>query len=155
MPLDRERVLAQVARLADAGLRVLAFARAELPAVTTRIQARDLPRPFTFLGLQGMMDPPRPEAIEAVAACHQAGIQVKMITGDHAGTAVAIGRQLGLTDPNADADSPAALTGKERAALSDEQLIEAATKVSVFARVTPEQKWRLVEALQERGNIVA
>ena len=155
VPLDRERVLAQVARLADAGLRVLAFARAELLAATTRIQARDLPRQFTFLGLQGMMDPPRPEAIEAVAACHRAGIQVKMITGDHAGTAVAIGRQLGLTDPNAAADSPAALTGKELAALSDEQLIEAATKVSVFARVTPEQKLRLVEALQERGNIVA
>lgn len=154
-PLDRERVLAQVARLAATGLRVLAFARAELPAATPRIQARDLPRQFTFLGLQGMMDPPRPEAIEAVAACLQAGIQVKMITGDHAGTAVAIGRQLGLPDPNAAADSPAALTGKELATLSDEQLIEAATKVSVFARVTPEQKLRLVEALQEQGDIVA
>lgn len=153
--LDRERVQAQVARLAAAGLRVLAFARAELPPATTRIHARDLPREFTFLGLQGMIDPPRPEAIEAVAACHRAGIQVKMITGDHAGTAVAIGRQLGLTTQTETADRPAALTGKELAALSDEQLVEAAANVSVFARVTPEQKLRLVEALQERGNVVA
>lgn len=153
--VDRERVQAQVARLTAAGLRVLAFARAELPAATERIEARDLPRQFTFLGLQGMIDPPRPEAIEAVAACHRAGIQVKMITGDHAGTAVAIGRQLGLTVATAASGKSAALTGKELAALSDEQLIEAAANVSVFARVTPEQKLRLVEALQERGQVVA
>ncbi len=153
--LDRERVQAQVARLASAGLRVLAFARAELPAATTRIHARDLPHEFTFLGLQGMIDPPRPEAIEAVAACHRAGIQVKMITGDHAGTAVAIGRQLGLASQTETPDRPAALSGKELAALNDEQLIEAAANVSIFARVTPEQKLRLVEALQERGHVVA
>jgi Ca2+-transporting ATPase len=153
--LDRERVLAQVARLTAAGLRVLGFARAELPAAATRIHARDLPRQFTFLGLQGMIDPPRPEAIEAVAACHRAGIQVKMITGDHAGTAVAVGRQLGLADRTASPDRPAALTGKELAVLNDEQLIEAAANVPVFARVTPEQKLRLVEALQERGHVVA
>ncbi|HEY9173500.1 MAG TPA: cation-transporting P-type ATPase [Verrucomicrobiae bacterium] len=153
--LDRERVQAQVARLASAGLRVLAFARAELPAATTRIHARDLPHEFTFLGLQGMIDPPRPEAIEAVAACHRAGIQVKMITGDHAGTAVAIGRQLGLANKTETPDRPAVLSGKELAALNDEQLIEAAANVSVFARVTPEQKLRLVEALQERGHVVA
>lgn len=153
--LDRERVQAQVARLASAGLRVLAFARAELPAATTRIHARDLPCEFTFLGLQGMIDPPRPEAIEAVAACHRAGIQVKMITGDHAGTAVAIGRQLGLASQTETPDRPAALSGKELAALNDEQLIEAAANVSIFARVTPEQKLRLVEALQERGHVVA
>ncbi|MBK9137154.1 MAG: cation-transporting P-type ATPase [Verrucomicrobia bacterium] len=155
VPLDRERIQAEVARLAAAGLRVLAFARAEVPAATSRIHARDLPREFTFLGLQGMIDPPRPEAIEAVAACHRAGIQVKMITGDHAGTAVAIGRQLGLAGTTTGADQPAALTGKDLAALSDEQLIEAAEKVSVFARVAPEQKLRLVEALQERGHVVA
>jgi Ca2+-transporting ATPase len=178
--LDRERVQEQVGRLASAGLRVLAFARAQLPADIRRIHARDLPKSFTLLGLQGMIDPPRPEAIEAVAACHRAGIKVKMITGDHAGTAVAIGRQLGLvgepafrpanplspagpegrggretTAASPTADTPVALTGKELAALSDEQLIESAERVSVFARVSPEQKLRLVEALQAREHVVA
>ncbi|MCG3149804.1 MAG: putative cation-transporting ATPase F [Verrucomicrobiae bacterium] len=150
--LDREAVARRVEALAAAGLRVLAFARAELPAATTRIQTQSLPATFTFLGLQGMIDPPRPEAIQAVAACHQAGIQVKMITGDHAGTAVAIGRQLGLVRG---ADGPPSLTGRELAALSDSELIDAAEKVSVFARVSPEQKLRLVEALQSRGHVVA
>jgi Ca2+-transporting ATPase len=155
MELDRERIQQQVAQLASAGLRVLALARAELPADTRRIHARDLPGTFTFLGLQGMIDPPRPEAIDAVAACHRAGIQVKMITGDHAGTAVAIGRQLGLVKEVTAPDHPCALSGKELAALSDESLIEVAENVSVFARVTPEQKLRLVEALQARGHVVA
>ncbi len=153
--LDRERIQKHVGDLAATGLRVLAFARAELPADTQRISAHSLPRQFTFLGLQGMIDPPRPEAVAAVAACHRAGIQVKMITGDHAGTAVAIGRQLGLVQEATASPHPLALTGKELAALSDEQLIEAAGNVSVFARVTPEQKLRLVEALQARGHVVA
>jgi len=153
--LNRERIEQQVAQLASAGLRVLAFARAELPADTRRIHARDLPGTFTFLGLQGMIDPPRPEAIDAVAACHRAGIQVKMITGDHAGTAVAVGRQLGLVKEIAGSDRPSALSGRELAALPDESLIEVAENVSVFARVTPEQKLRLVEALQARGHVVA
>ncbi|MCU0783512.1 MAG: cation-transporting P-type ATPase [Verrucomicrobia bacterium] len=153
--LDRERVLKHVGDLAATGLRVLAFARAELPADTQRISAHSLPHQFTFLGLQGMIDPPRPEAVESVAACHLAGIQVKMITGDHAGTAVAIGRQLGLVPEATASPHPLALTGKELATLSDEQLIDAAANVSVFARVTPEQKLRLVEALQARGHVVA
>jgi len=153
--LDRERIQKQVGELTAAGLRVLAFARAEMPADTQRISAHSLPHQFTFLGLQGMIDPPRPEAVEAVAACQRAGIQVKMITGDHAGTAVAIGRQLGLLKEPAASTCPAALSGKELAALSDEQLIEAAENVSVFARVSPEQKLRLVEALQARGHVVA
>ncbi len=153
--INRERIQGRVAQLAAAGLRVLAFARGEVPAETQRISIHDLPRHFTFLGLQGMIDPPRPEAVEAVAACHRAGIQVKMITGDHAGTAVAIGQQLGLVKHDTPSARPAALTGKELAALSDEQLIEVAEDVSVFARVTPEQKLRLVGALQARGHVVA
>ncbi|MCU0452824.1 MAG: cation-transporting P-type ATPase [Bacteroidetes bacterium] len=153
--LDRERVQQQVAQLASAGLRVLAFARAEVPAETQRLSVHDLPRHFTFIGLQGMIDPPRPEAVEAVAACHRAGIQVKMITGDHAGTAVAIGRQLGLVKSIMAPGRPPAMTGKELAVLSDETLIEVADNVSVFARVTPEQKLRLVKALQARGHVVA
>ncbi|MBN2505982.1 MAG: HAD-IC family P-type ATPase [Verrucomicrobia bacterium] len=180
IPLDRHRVQQQVARLASAGLRVLAFARAECPADTRRIHTRNLPADCGFLGLQGMMDPPRPEAISAVAACHRAGIRVKMITGDHADTAVAVGRQLGLVQPPRDSHPPpaakpaaptpasetsptaraaqtppAALTGRELAALSDAQLVDNAERVSVFARVSPEQKLRLVEALQERGHVVA
>ena len=150
--LDRERVHAQVAALASGGLRVLAFARAEMPAQTTHLDMRNLPREFTFLGLQGMIDPPRPEAIVAVAACHRAGIAVKMITGDHAGTATAIGKQLGLVQ---ETRAPAALTGQELAALSEDEFAAAAESVSIFARVTPEQKLRLVQALQGRGHIVA
>ncbi len=153
--LDRDRIQKCVGDLAATGVRLLAFARAELPATTQRISAHSLPHQFTFLGLQGMIDPPRPEAVEAVAACHRAGIQVKMITGDHAGTAVAIGRQLGLVRDATSSPHPVALTGRDLAALSDEQLIEVANDVSVFARVTPEQKLRLVEALQARGHVVA
>jgi Ca2+-transporting ATPase len=153
--LDRDRIQAHVVKLAATGLRVLAFARVEMPADTQRISAHTLPRQFTFLGLQGMIDPPRSEAAQAVAVCHRAGIQVKMITGDHAGTALAIGRQLGLVKEVPVPAQPLALTGRELAALSDEQLIEAAENISVFARVAPEQKLRLVEALQARGHVVA
>jgi Ca2+-transporting ATPase len=141
--------------MAEKGLRVLAFARIDREDSTAELGHDDVAKGMTFLGLQGMIDPPRPEAVEAVAACHRAGIQVKMITGDHAGTAVAIGRQLGLVQEATASPHPLALTGKELAALSDEQLIEAAGNVSVFARVTPEQKLRLVEALQARGHVVA
>ena len=154
--LSKERIHEQVEQLAAEGLRVLALARAELPADTRHIVAATLPGNFTLLGLQGMIDPPRPEAVEAVRACHRAGIRVKMITGDHAGTAVAIGRQLGLVQESAGTGTfPVSLTGRDLATLSDEQLIEAAGNVSVFARVTPEQKLRLVEALQARDNVVA
>jgi Ca2+-transporting ATPase len=153
--LDRDRVQQQVTQLAAAGLRVLAFARAEVPAAIQRLSVHDLPHHFTFLGLQGMIDPPRPEAVEAVAACHRAGIQVKMITGDHVGTAVAIGRQLGLVTNIDTPGRQVAMTGKDLAVLSDETLIEVADNVSVFARVSPEQKLRLVEALQARGHVVA
>ncbi|HYG34926.1 MAG TPA: HAD-IC family P-type ATPase, partial [Clostridia bacterium] len=153
--LDHERIQSHIARLAGSGLRVLALARADLPADTGRISIHNLPRQFTFLGLQGMIDPPRPEAIDAVAACHRAGIVVKMITGDHADTAAAIGRQLGLVKNAPAQNYPVALTGRDLAALPDEQLIDAAENVSIFARVTPEQKLRLVEAMQTRGHAVA
>ncbi len=152
--LDRALVLQQANRLASEGLRVLAFARTRLPAHTARLDACRLPLQFTFLGLQGMIDPPRPEAVAAVGVCQKAGIRVKMITGDHAGTAVAIGRQLGLVPPGAEGPQ-AVLSGRELERLSDQQLIDAASDVPVFARVTPEQKLRLVEALQSRRNVVA
>ena len=150
LPLDREAVLADVELLAAQGLRVLAFAARELPPGTSRLAHDDLSG-LTFVGLQAMIDPPRPEAIAAVKACRTAGISVKMITGDHAITAAAIARQIGLT---ADAD-PVALTGRELDELSDKELIETVQHTSVFARATPEQKLRLVEALQSRGQVVA
>ncbi len=109
---------------------------------------------MTFLGLQGMIDPPRPEAIAAIRTAHDAGIRVKMITGDHPLTAAAVAGQLGLVSlPDGLADC--VLTGSDLSLLSDADLIEAAQKADVFARVTPEQKLRLVEALQSRGEVVA
>ena len=102
-----------------------------------------------------MIDPPRPEVVEAVRTCQAAGIRVKMITGDHAGTATAIAQQIGLDGAN-DADGVGiALNGEAIAKLSDVDLIEAAEQVAVFARVSPEQKLRLVEALQARNHVVA
>ena len=151
VPLAREAVLADVKRLAAQGLRVLAFAARELPRDTSRLAHDDLAG-LTFLGLQGMIDPPRPEAIAAVKACRAAGIRVKMITGDHAITAAAIARQIGLS---ADAD-PVALTGARTRGTQRRGADRAsARRPSVFARVTPEQKLRLVEALQSRGQVVA
>ncbi len=135
--------------MASQGMRVLAFARLEKPGAQ-KIHFDDIAN-LTLLGLQGMMDPPRPEAMAAIRASQQAGIQVKMITGDHALTAAAIGRQIGLCQD----DCANVLTGAELATLSDTELIEQAEKVNVFARVAPEQKLRLVEALQARGHVVA
>jgi len=156
VPLDLQSVHAQVEDLAAEGLRVLAFARGRGREGDDDI-SHDEVEGLTFLGLQAMIDPPRPEAIDAVAACKQAGIVVKMITGDHGVTAAAIARQMGLLEGAADDDGwrPGALTGAEMAALKDREFITAAHDTDVFARVTPEQKLRLVEALQSRGNVVA
>ncbi len=136
-------------QMASQGLRVLAFAYNDKPGAKT-INFDDI-NGLTLLGLQGMMDPPRPEVVNAIQACHTAGISVKMITGDHALTAAAIGQQIGLCQD----DCATVLTGAELARLSDIELIEQAEKVNVFARVTPEQKLRLVEALQAHDHVVA
>jgi Ca2+-transporting ATPase len=154
-PLDHEAVLADVERLAADGLRVLAFARRELPAGTAALGHADVSG-LLFLGLQAMIDPPRPEAVLAVATCQAAGIRVKMITGDHAVTAAAIAARLGL-DGAAAADGKlvAAVTGQELERISDAELPATADAVPVFARVAPEQKLRLVRALQSLGNVVA
>ncbi|HYP73843.1 MAG TPA: HAD-IC family P-type ATPase, partial [Microbacterium sp.] len=103
-----------------------------------------------FLGLWGIVDPPRPEAIEAIADCHAAGISVKMITGDHAGTALAIAHEMGLAGRDA-----TVLTGAELEALSQEQLREVVRDVDVYARTSPEHKIRIVRALQSHGEVVA
>ena len=135
------------AELADEGFRVLALAEATLPEGKALDPAR-LP-PLTLRGLVGLLDPPRPEAIAAVAECQAAGIRVVMITGDHPGTARAIGAALGLRRTGA------ALTGAELEAMDDAALRRAAAEIDVFARVSPEQKLRLVTALQAEGAVVA
>ena len=116
----------------------------------------DVRSDLVFIGLMAMIDPPRAEAIQAVKVCQDAGISVKMITGDHAVTAAAIAGQIGLNGMTMENDGkPRVLTGRDLAALSDRELIEQAEKTAVFARVAPEQKLRLVEALQSRGHVVA
>jgi len=154
MPVDPERARARVEALAAQGLRVLAFARLD-GAGRTGIDHPDLAGGLTFLGLQGMIDPPREEAVRAVAACRRAGVAVKMITGDHALTAAAIAGQIGLGEGTSEGALPAVLTGRELAGLHNDDLIRAAAATAVFARVTPEQKLRLVEAIQARGAVVA
>jgi magnesium-transporting ATPase (P-type) len=187
--LEPDRVMAEAEAMAESGLRVLAGAYRE------REQAGKRPEPeaevggLTFLGLYGMMDPPREEAKEAVRGCQEAGIRAVMITGDHAVTAVAIARELGIVgpaeqrsdgqapapgstdppdpepvDPALSADPPdpepvdpaqSALTGRELDALDDEALEEVVGEVAVFARVAPEHKLRIVQALKRRGEVVA
>jgi len=149
IPLDTDTVHAMALRMTDAGLRVLAVARSELTPGQQLEHAR-IADGLVFLGLTGMIDPPRPRAIAAVRTCHAAGIRVKMITGDHPGTAIAIARQLGIVK-----DDGAAMTGRDLADLDDAALRKTAAKVNVFARVEPEQKLRLVQALQANGEVVA
>ncbi|MDY6837052.1 MAG: cation-transporting P-type ATPase [Thermodesulfobacteriota bacterium] len=145
----------RVESMANDGLRVLAFSRKEVPAETVRISHEDLAEGLVFVGLQGMIDPPRPEALEAIGVCQKAGILVKMITGDHAGTAAAISRQLGLCGESCSVHTREVLTGRDLSELGDETLVDIAEKTAVFARVSPEQKLRLVEALQKRDHVVA
>lgn len=150
-PLRSEVVLHAAQDLAASGLRVLATAVGHL-------RERALPEgpvgagTLTFTGLMAMHDPPRPAAAAAVAACRAAGVTVKMITGDHAATANAIARQLDLIETDAPGQ---VLTGAHLATLSNEQLPKAVREAHVFARVAPEQKLRLIEALQGDGEVVA
>lgn len=153
--LDRDSVLGDAEAMAVEGLRVLAFARKEFPLQTRAFESSDGISGLTFLGLQGMIDPPRQEAMRAIEACKTAGISVKMITGDHAVTAAAIASQLGLTDPSAGSGRDIAVTGRELQEFTDAEMIDVAGRAKIFARVAPEQKLRLVEALQARGQVVA
>ncbi|NEM97463.1 cation-translocating P-type ATPase [Pontibacter burrus] len=152
--LNREELNRQVEQMAAEGLRVLAFAMATAPEAKSDITHDDTRTGMVFLGLQGMIDPPRKEAIEAVKLCQLAGIDVKMITGDHSITATAIAGQIGLTGRKEN-DKLVALTGKELQQKSDKELETIAEEVAVFARVAPDQKLRLVKALQARNHIVA
>lgn len=150
-PLDRDRIEGKANAMARQGLRVLAFAKKIVAADQQSLDHPDLNQGLVFLGLQGMIDPPRPEAIAAVRACQSARIQVKMITGDHALTATAIARMMKLNQGK----EAQAYTGQELAQMNNQELAAAAEASAVFARVAPEQKLRLVEALQSKGEIVA
>ncbi|WP_289009561.1 HAD-IC family P-type ATPase [uncultured Thermomonospora sp.] len=149
-PLDRDAIAELADDLGRQGLRVMAFARAELEPGTAQLSEEE-PPPLTYLGLQAMQDPPREAAAGAVRNCLTAGIQVKMITGDHAATARAVGERVGLGGGR----PIRVMTGAELAATPDADLPEAAERTDVFARVSPEQKLRLVTALQRRRHVVA
>jgi Ca2+-transporting ATPase len=149
--LDPAQVQEAAAAMAAKGLRVLAFAKSRPLQAHQGLESIDGPQGAIFLGLQAMMDPPRERSLQAVKTCRRAGIAVKMITGDHALTAEAVARKIHVID----SDRAPVLTGPAIAELNDEALIAAAENTAVFARVTPEQKLRLVEALQDRSHVVA
>ncbi|MBT9519689.1 MAG: cation-transporting P-type ATPase [Dechloromonas sp.] len=148
LPIDPAAIEKVACAYAEQGMRVLLLARRDFNfGQNFRLTVEGIDK-LTLIGLVGMIDPPRKAAIGAIRNCHSAGIRVKMITGDHAVTALAIARQIGL-------NAEKALTGRELAQLDDTALGEAAHSVDVFARVEPEQKLRLVGALQARGEVVA
>ncbi len=150
-PLDAEMWRAAIDRLAAKGQRVIAFASKLAPPDAARLSFADVESgDLTLLGLVGLIDPPRPEAVRAIADCRAAGIDVKMITGDHASTAAAIARELGLEKSSAEA-----LTGRAIDAMDDDALRAALPMTAVFARTSPEHKLRLVEGLQAGGAVVS
>jgi Ca2+-transporting ATPase len=154
--LDPESVRRHVEAMGWQGMRVLAFARKAWPDSGQPLTHDSVASGLTFLGLQGMIDPPRREAITAVKACQEAGITVKMITGDHALTAVSIAGDIGILGLQSRLPRRAnVVTGHDMSLMSDERLTDVAVQTNVFARVTPEQKLRLVKALQGRGEVVA
>ncbi|BCL36173.1 cation-translocating P-type ATPase [Nostoc sp. MS1] len=149
--LKQSSIEREVNIMARQGLRVLALAKKPVSDEQDTVDHPDIADGLIFLGLQGMIDPPRESAIKAVQACQTAGIQVKMITGDHAVTAQAIARRMGINKNG----SVLAFTGTELAKMDKAELAQVAEEGVVFARVAPEQKLRLVEALQSKGEVVA
>ena len=146
----RGEVLAQNRAMASRALRVLAGAERAWAAAPRDVSPQALEQDLTFLGLVGMMDPVRPEVRDAIAQCRQAGIRPVMITGDHRDTAVAIGRELGIVT-----DDAQDVTGAELNAMDDEALAQRVGSYSVYARVQPEHKVRIVDAWQRQGKVVA
>ncbi|EHJ91790.1 Cation-transporting ATPase pma1 [Vreelandella boliviensis LC1] len=149
VPLERDAWTARIAESAAQGERVLGLATKRVSSGTNKLTFADLDDELVFVGLIGFIDPPREEAMAAIKECHSAGIMVKMITGDHAATAAAIARQLGLDD------DPYVLTGRELDDIADSDLPGIVAETSVFARTNPEHKLRIVRALQSTGAIVA
>lgn len=147
-PFNREYWEDEIVRHAHGGLRMVAAAYRPASPMQNTLCHEDLNGELIFLGIAGMMDPPRPEAIDAIRSCQQAGIRVKMITGDHPQTAMSIGQMLGIRN------SGNAMTGALLENMNDAELAEAALNFDIFARTSPEHKLRLVQALQDSGEIV-
>ncbi len=147
---DRAEILAENKDMADRALRVLAAAGRHHDVLPADTAAETLEQDLVFYGLVGMIDPVRPEVKDAVAACHIAGVRVVMITGDHKDTAVAIAKELGILD-----EGTTAVTGAELSRMSDEELLANIEKISVYARVQPEHKVRIVGAWRKQGKVVA
>lgn len=143
---EKEKIRLQNQHFSENGLRVLAFAYKE----SNEMLCAQAECGYVFLGLISMVDPPRPESVRAVAEAKQAGIKTVMITGDHKVTATAIAKQIGIFE-----EGDLALTGMELDAMSEEELDQKIDKISVYARVSPENKIRIVEGWQRRGNIVS
>ena len=137
-------------KMSEQALRVLAIAYKEIDTIPENPSTQNLENDLTFIGLVGMIDPPRPEAKEAVALCKKAGIKAVMITGDHVVTASAIARELGILN-----DGEKAITGSELDAMTDSELDKVVESISVYARVSPENKIRIVKAWQRRGQVVS
>lgn len=146
--LDMQKVISQIELLGSKGMRVLAIAQ-KTQSKSDEISVDDVENGFEFIGLIGMIDPPRNEAIEAIKACHNAGITVKMITGDHHATARAIGMELNLSA------NGAVVTGVDLSKMSDAELDKTIQTTNIYARVAPEHKLRLVKALQNNNEVVA
>lgn len=149
VPIEAECWLRKIEDIAAQGQRVLGIAMKSTDQAHTELNFSDIEKGLALLGLVGLIDPPREEAIAAVDECHSAGIRVKMITGDHAATAQAIGAQLHLKNVEE------VITGRELETMDDDVLKEVARRVDIFARTTPEHKLRLVIALQADGSVVA
>lgn len=153
--LNKKEIHSIINKFAREGMRVLALAYLKAPKDLEELSCREIERCYAsenliFAGLQAMIDPPRPEAIEAIKGCKKAGIRVVMITGDHAVTAKAIGNMLGIGDEKSEV-----LTGKDLEKITDEELFEKIKTVSIFARVSPEHKLKIVRQLMAQGQIVA
>lgn len=136
--------------MSENALRVLAIAYKEIETVPDVLKTEELENGLTFMGLVGMIDPPRPEAKDAVAVCRRAGIKPVMITGDHVVTASAIARELGILE-----DGDKAITGSELDAMTDSEFDKVIESISVYARVSPENKIRIVKAWQRKGQVVS
>jgi magnesium-transporting ATPase (P-type) len=147
--IDTDYWITSAEQVAAQGQRVLAFAVKPVAPEHTVLELSDVANGLILIGLVGMMDPPRQDAIDAIAECHRAGIRVKMITGDHKATAAAIARQIGLVNPHT------VMTGADLDAIDDAALGGAVLDTDVFARTSPEHKLRLVMALQAHGMTVA
>jgi len=147
---DKQKIIEVNETMANSALRVLAMAYRDLPEPPRNVQIGELETGLIFIGLLGMIDPARPEVIEAVAKCNTAGIRPVMITGDHKSTAMAIAREIGIYN-----DGDVAITGAELEKMSEEDLFNNVSRYSVYARVAPEHKVRIVKAWQKQNDVVA